>query len=98
MRWQERYLDFRWLVGFLAWAGVGIFPPAGKTVAEWFPKKERAVATGIFNAGPSVGVVLSLLTVPFILRYLGWKEVFWITGGIGFVWLAAWLAFYDLPT
>ncbi len=73
------------------------FPAAAKAVAEWFPRKERAVATGIFNAGPSVGVVLSLLIVPIILQYFGWREVFWITGGLGFVWLAFWWFFYETP-
>lgn len=74
------------------------FPAAAKAVAEWFPKKERALATGIFNAGPSVGVVLSLLTVPYILQYFGWREVFWITGALGFVWLAFWWVFYEVPS
>lgn len=73
------------------------FPAAAKAVAEWFPKKERAVATGIFNAGPSVGVVLSLIIVPYILQYFGWREVFWITGGLGFLWLALWWFFYEVP-
>jgi len=73
------------------------FPAAAKAVAEWFPKRERAVATGIFNAGPSVGVVLSLLIVPIILQNFGWREVFWITGGLGFVWLVVWWIFYETP-
>jgi MFS transporter, ACS family, hexuronate transporter len=75
----------------------GNFPAAVKTVAEWFPRKERALATGIFNAGTSVGVVLALLIVPLILRYYGWQEVFWITGALGFVWLIFWLLFYEVP-
>lgn len=75
----------------------GNFPAAVKTVAEWFPKRERALATGIFNAGSSIGVVLSLLIVPLILRFAGWKEVFWITGSLGFVWLIFWWIFYDVP-
>jgi ACS family hexuronate transporter-like MFS transporter len=75
----------------------GNFPAAMKTVAEWFPKRERALATGIFNAGTSIGVVLSLLIVPFILQYAGWQEVFWITGAFGFVWLIFWWIFYDVP-
>ncbi|HTE07521.1 MAG TPA: MFS transporter [Flavitalea sp.] len=75
----------------------GNFPGAVKTVAEWFPDRERGLATGIFNAGTSVGVVLALLVVPYILSYYGWQEVFWITGSLGFVWLIFWLIFYDLP-
>src|SRR5215210_9506870 len=76
----------------------GNYPAAMKTVAEWFPKKERALATGIFNAGSSVGVVVALLIVPLILNYFGWQEVFWITGALGFVWLIFWWRFYDIPS
>ncbi|MCR9062669.1 MAG: MFS transporter [Cytophagales bacterium] len=75
----------------------GNYPAAAKTVAEWFPKKERALATGIFNAGTSVGVVVALLMVPPILANYGWHEVFWITGGLGFVWLIFWLWLYKVP-
>jgi len=76
----------------------GNFPAAMKTVSEWFPKKERALATGIFNSGTSVGVVVALLIVPWILSHYSWHEVFWITGALGFVWLLFWLFFYDLPS
>ena len=76
----------------------GNFPAAMKTVAEWFPKKERGLATGIFNAGTSIGVVLALLVVPLILNYFGWQEVFWITGAFGFVWLIFWLIYYEIPS
>ena len=69
----------------------GNFPAAMKAVAEWFPRKERALATGIFNAGTSVGVVMALLITPWILVNYGWQEVFWITGALGFVWLVFWL-------
>jgi ACS family hexuronate transporter-like MFS transporter len=82
------------------WLGLGEsgnFPAAMKAVAEWFPKKERALATGIFNSGTSVGVVLSLLIVPLILRFYGWQEVFWITGSFGFLWLIFWWTGYALP-
>ncbi|HEX8607929.1 MAG TPA: MFS transporter, partial [Pedobacter sp.] len=75
----------------------GNYPAAMKTVAEWFPKKERALATGFFNAGTSVGVVVALLVVPLILNFYGWQEVFWITGAFGFVWLIFWWIFYDVP-
>lgn len=86
----------------LARVGLGLgeagnFPAAMKTVSEWFPKKERALATGLFNAGTSIGVVAALLIVPLILNYYGWQQVFWITGALGFVWLIFWLVFYDLP-
>jgi ACS family hexuronate transporter-like MFS transporter len=75
----------------------GNYPAAMKTVAEWFPKKERALATGLFNAGTSVGVVVALLIVPLILNYFGWQEVFWITGALGFIWLVCWVIYYDVP-
>jgi MFS transporter, ACS family, hexuronate transporter len=75
----------------------GNFPAGMKAISEWFPKKERALATGIFNSGTSLGVVLALFIVPWILRNYSWHEVFWITGGIGFIWLIFWLIFYDIP-
>ena len=65
-----------------------------KTVAEWFPKKERALAAGIFNAGTNVGVVLAPLVVPWITIEWGWRWAFIVTGATGFIWLAFWLATY----
>jgi ACS family hexuronate transporter-like MFS transporter len=82
----------------LGFGEAGNFPAGVKAISEWFPKKERALATGIFNSGTSVGVVLALLIVPWILRNYGWHEVFWITGGTGFIWLIFWLIFYDIPS
>lgn len=76
----------------------GNFPAAVKVVAEWFPKNERALATGIFNAGTSIGVIAALLITPLILHYYGWQEVFWITGALGFLWLVLWWRFYDIPS
>lgn len=76
----------------------GNYPAAVKTVAEWFPKKERALATGLFNAGTSIGVVVALMIVPWILNNYGWHEVFIITGALGFVWLIFWWIFYDVPS
>ncbi len=75
----------------------GNYPAAVKTVAEWFPRKERALATGLFNAGTSIGVVAALLIVPWILNHYGWQEVFWITGSLGFIWLVFWQIFYTIP-
>jgi ACS family hexuronate transporter-like MFS transporter len=72
----------------------GNFPGAVKTVAEWFPKKERAFATGIFNAGTNVGVVLAPVIVPWITVTWGWRWAFIGTGAIGFAWLAVWLLMY----
>ncbi|MBA3784260.1 MAG: MFS transporter [Acidobacteria bacterium] len=75
----------------------GNFPAAIKTAAEWFPKKERALATGIFNSGSNVGAIVAPLTVPWIALNYGWQWAFIITGSIGFVWLAFWLALYRRP-
>jgi ACS family hexuronate transporter-like MFS transporter len=76
----------------------GNFPAAIKTMAEWFPKKERALATGIFNSGTNAGAILAPLTVPSIALAYGWEWAFIITGMIGFVWLIFWFSMYDLPT
>lgn len=75
----------------------GNFPAAIKTVAEWFPKKERALATGIFNAGSNVGAILAPLLVPWIVIHWGWPEAFVFTGAIGFIWLIFWFIYYDMP-
>jgi ACS family hexuronate transporter-like MFS transporter len=75
----------------------GNFPAAIKTVAEWFPKTERALATGIFNSGSNVGAIVAPLFVPWIATRYGWPWAFVITGATGFVWLVAWLAIYRKP-
>lgn len=75
----------------------GNFPAAIKTVAEWFPKKERALATGIFNSGSNVGAIVAPLVVPWIAITWGWQEAFVITGAIGFVWLILWFIYYEIP-
>lgn len=75
----------------------GNFPAAIKAVAEWFPKKERALATGIFNSGANVGAILAPLMVPFIAINLGWRWAFIITGGLGIVWLLCWWWWYEVP-
>src|SRR5690554_1926777 len=82
---------------FLGLGEAGNFPAAMKAVAEWFPKKERALATGIFNSETAIGVVVALIVVPIIMQNYGWHEVFWITGSLGFVWLLFWLFLYDIP-
>lgn len=73
------------------------FPGAIKTVAEWFPKKERALATGIFNAGTNTGAIITPLVVPWIALTWGWPWAFIATGALGFVWLIVWLAVYRSP-
>jgi len=75
----------------------GNFPAAIKTVAEWFPKKERSFATGLFNAGANVGIILTAVCVPFIIAHYGWRASFMITGSIGVLVLFAWLAVYRRP-
>ncbi|HEV7683718.1 MAG TPA: MFS transporter [Pyrinomonadaceae bacterium] len=75
----------------------GNFPAAIKTVAEWFPKKERALACGIFNSGSNVGAIVGPLAVPFIAVRFGWQWAFIVTGLLGFIWLAFWLAIYRRP-
>jgi ACS family hexuronate transporter-like MFS transporter len=75
----------------------GNFPAAIKTVAEWFPRRERAFATGLFNAGTNVGALVTPLTVPFITVRFGWPWAFLGTGAIGFAWLALWWRLYERP-
>jgi ACS family hexuronate transporter-like MFS transporter len=75
----------------------GNFPSAIKAVAEWFPRKERALATGIFNAGCNVGAVIAPAVVPWITVKFGWPAVFLLTGSIGFVWVVFWVLLYDVP-
>ncbi len=75
----------------------GNFPAAIKTVAEWFPKKERALATGIFNSGANIGAIIAPLTVPFIAVNFGWQWAFVVTGLLGFIWLFFWLKHYQKP-
>jgi MFS transporter, ACS family, hexuronate transporter len=75
----------------------GVFPASIKTVAEWFPRKERALATGIFNAGTNIGVIVSMLTVPWITLHWGWRSAFLVTGALGFAWLIFWLLLFRKP-
>jgi len=75
----------------------GNFPAAIKSIAEWFPKKERALATGIFNSGANIGAIVAPLSVPFIAAAWGWKWAFVITGSFGFIWIILWLLVYDKP-
>ncbi|MHA3775167.1 MFS transporter [Verrucomicrobiota bacterium sgz303538] len=75
----------------------GNFPASIKSVAEWFPKRERALATGIFNAGSNVGAIAAPLAVPWIYLTWGWQWAFTITGAIGVVWLMFWLRSFRSP-
>jgi MFS transporter, ACS family, hexuronate transporter len=82
----------------LAFGEAGNFPAAIKSTAEWFPKKERAFATGIFNSGTNIGAVLAPLTVPVIAAQWGWEMAFWAIGAFGFLWLIFWFIYYDTPS
>jgi len=82
---------------FLGVTEAGNFPAAIKSVAEWFPKKERALATGIFNSGANFGAIIAPLTVPFIAAEWRWKWAFILTGLIGFIWLIFWFLLYEVP-
>ncbi len=81
----------------LGFGEAGVFPASIKCVAEWFPKKERALATGIFNAGTNIGAIIPALVVPWIVMHWGWRWAFVCTGGLGFVWLIVWLLLYRKP-
>ena len=91
-------LGFGMVRGLLGLAESGNFPAGVKVIAEWFPKKERALATGIFNSGTSIGAVITPLLVPLILGMYGWQAAFLITGVIGFLWLILWMLFYEIPS
>src|SRR6476661_9062579 len=84
----------RYALGF---GEAAVFPASIKAVAEWFPKKERALSTGIFNAGTSFGAMLTPLVVPWINGRWGWRGAFLGIGALGFVWLVFWLLIYRKP-
>ena len=83
--------------GGLGLAEGGNFPSAIKTVTEWFPAKERALATGLFNAGSNFGPILTPLIVPPLAAAFGWPSAFYVTGAIGGLWIVIWLFFYKKP-
>jgi len=88
------FMFMRFLLGI---GEAGNFPAAIKTVAGWFPKRERALSTGIFNSGTNVGALVTPLVVPWVTVAYGWYWAFLATGLIGFIWLAAWLLLYHRP-
>ena len=88
------FMGMRFLLGL---GEAGNFPGAIKTVAEWFPKRERALATGIFNSGTNIGALVTPLVVPWITLTYGWYWAFVATGAVGFLWLIAWWLLYRRP-
>jgi ACS family hexuronate transporter-like MFS transporter len=82
----------------LGFGEAGNFPAAIKATAEYFPKKERSFATGIFNSGANIGAVLAPLSVPWIAKHWGWETAFVIIGAIGFLWLIFWYTLYETPS
>src|SRR5580698_3190429 len=82
---------------FLGLGEAANFPACIKTVAEWFPKRERALATGLFNSGSNIGAIVTPLVVPWITYRFGWRMAFIATGGIGFIWILCWLGLYRRP-
>ena len=75
----------------------GAFPGGIKAMAQWFPKKERAFATGLFNAGTNIGAIVTPLVIPMITLAWGWRAAFVVTGAVGLLWLPIWLIVYRTP-
>ena len=90
-------MGFMFARAVLGFGESGNFPAAIKATAEYFPKKERSFATGIFNSGTNVGAILAPLTVPWIAANWGWEAAFVIIGAVGLLWLFFWLVLYDRP-
>jgi len=88
------FIAVRFMLGL---GEAGNFPASIKTVAEWFPVRERAFATGIFNSGTNVGALITPLVVPWLTLTYGWKAAFIWTGLLGFLWMTVWLLFYHRP-
>ena len=82
----------------LALGEAGNFPAAIKVTAEYFPKKDRAYATSIFNAGASIGALIAPLTIPILAKMFGWEMAFIVIGGLGFIWMGFWVFMYDAPS
>ncbi len=90
-------LGFSFMRGALGLSEGGNFPACVGAVSVWFPKKERALATGLFNAGCNVGAVIAPLLVPWLTLHYGWPSAFYVTGSLGLVWVAFWWAMYRAP-
>lgn len=90
-------MHFYFARAFLGAAEAGNFPAAIKAVAQWFPKRERAFATSIFNAGTNIGALIAPAVVPWLAVHWGWQSPFVIAGIAGFLWLFLWVPFYSTP-
>jgi len=90
-------ISFSFVRSLLGISESGNFPAAIKTVAEWFPKKDRALATGIFNSGSNIGAIVAPILVPLIAISLGWRMAFVLTGAVGLIWLIFWFLLYETP-
>ncbi|MEM7380044.1 MAG: MFS transporter [Bacteroidota bacterium] len=96
--WARSWVGFVFARIGLGLSEAGNFPAAIKTVAEWFPKKERALATGLFNGGSNVGAILAPILIPLIISAFGsWEWVFILSGFLGFIWVIFWLILYKKP-
>jgi MFS transporter, ACS family, hexuronate transporter len=94
MRTVGQFMFIRSALGLAEGAN---FPACIKSISEWFPRRERALATGLFNSGSNVGVIIAPVLIPWLTERYGWPYAFYVTGGLGFVWLAFWLFMYDAP-
>lgn len=90
-------LGFKIARGALGITEGGNFPASIKTVREWFPPHERALATGLFNAGSNVGALVTPIALPFIVMVAGWRAAFLFTGALGLIWVVSWFRFYEAP-
>ncbi len=95
--WARSIVGFGAARAVLGFGESGSTPAAIKAFADYFPRQERALATGIFNGGSSLGAVLAPLVVPLLAVRFGWAAAFFITGALGLVWLVCWLIFYEIP-
>ncbi|HLL95560.1 MAG TPA: MFS transporter [Spirosoma sp.] len=89
--------QLRWARALLGLGEATNFPSSIKTISEWFPRRERSFANGLFNAGANVGIILTALAVPYLILHFGWRSSFWVTGALGFLLLALWWFTYSKP-
>ncbi|MBA3485301.1 MAG: MFS transporter [Pirellulales bacterium] len=94
MRTVTQFMVIRSALGIAEGAN---FPACVKSISEWFPRRERAFATGIFNSGSNVGVIVAPILIPWLTTSFGWPYAFYVTGALGFVWLIFWLLVYEAP-